>query len=176
MPEALRDVVLLLPAAPLAGLATDVAVHLVLARMLPGGAHVRIQFVAFGAGMAATVALLATALWGHPFAPSDRAGYLCMNAFVFACLGFGLFNVINANVSSLRVRMLREYLAADPEPLPDEALYARYPAAEILSSRLARLEAGGQVHSARGRYHAQAGGVALIGRLFGLLRRLLLRK
>ncbi len=176
MPEALRDVVLLLPAAPLAGLATDVAVHLVLARLLPGGAHVRIQFIAFGVGMALTIALLAAVLWSVPFTAADQAGYLCLNAMIFACLGFGLFNVINANVSSLRVRMLKEYLAADPEPLSDEAMFARYPAAEILASRLARLEAGGQVHTTRGRYHAHAGGVALIGRFFGLLRRLLLRK
>lgn len=176
MPEAARDVVLLLPLIPVAGLAVDVFVHLVLARVLPGGAHVRIQFIAFGAGMAVTVAALAAVLWRQPLAAADRFGYLCLNAIVFACLGFGLFNVINANVSSLRVRMLKEYLALDPRPLPDEAMLRRYPAREILAARLARLEAGGQIHLVDGRYHAHNGGVVLIGRFFGALRRLLLRK
>lgn len=176
MPESPGAAVMLLPLVPAGGLAVDVLVHLVLARLLPGGAHVRIQFIAFGVGMAATVSVLAGVLWGHPFSLADRLGYLCLNATIFACLGFGLFNVINANVSSLRVRMLKEYLALDPAPLPDSAILQRYPAREILSARLARLEAGGQIYRIDGRYHANTGGVVLIGRFFGALRRLLLRK
>ena len=176
MPESLRDIVLLLPLVPVAGLAVDVLVHLILARLLPGGAHVRIQFIAFGAGMALTVATLAIILWRHPFPLADRFGYLCLNAIIYACLGFGLFNVINANVSSLRVRMLKEYLALDPTPLSDADMLRRYPAREILAARLARLEAGGQIHRIGDRYHAHSGGVVLIGRFFGALRRLLLRR
>jgi hypothetical protein len=176
MPESMRTVVMLLPLVPVGGLAVDVLVHLVLARLLPGGAHVRIQFIAFGFAMAATVAVLAAVLWRHPFGTADRLGYLCLNAIIFACLGFGLFNVINANVSSLRVRMLKEYLALDPAPLPDATILQRYPAREILAARLARLEAGGQIYRVGDRYHAHTGGVVLIGRFFGALRRLLLRK
>ena len=176
MPEAARDVVLLLPLVPLAGLAVDVLVHLLLARILPGGAHVRIQFIAFGVGMLATVLILGAVLWRYPFHAVDRVGYLCLNAIIFACLGFGLFNVINANVSSLRVRMLKEYLALDPTPVPDAAILQRYPAREILAARLARLEAGGQIYRVDGRYHAHTGGVVLIGRFFAALRGLLLRK
>lgn len=176
MPEAARDAVLLLPLVPLAGLAVDAFAHVVLARILPGGAHVRIQFAAFAIGLLATVAILAAVLWRLPIRPLDRAGYLLLNAIIFACLGFGLFNVINANVSSLRVRMLKEYLALDPAPLPDAAILRRYPAREILAARLARLEAGGQIYRVNGRYHAHTGGVVLVGRLFSALRGLLLRK
>ncbi len=170
------DVVLFLPLVPLLGLAVDMITHAILARVFPGGAHVRIQFVSFGFGMAVAVATLTCLLWQYPFSAMDRVGYLLLHTMVYSCLGFGLFNVINANVSSLRVRMLKEYLAADPAPLSDAAMFARYPAGEILAARLARLATGEQICVQDGRYYPREGGVALIGRVFAMLRRVLLHK
>lgn len=169
------DVVLCLPLAPVLGFAVDILAHAVLARIFPGGAHVRIQFVSFGLGMAVVAAVLIPLLWQYPFASMDRIGYLLLHTMIYTCLGFGLFNVINANVSSLRVRMLKEYMSADPAPLSDAAMFARYPAGEILAARLARLLAGEQICVKDGRYYPREGGVALIGQFFAVLRRLLLR-
>ncbi len=167
--------VLYLPLAPLTGFATNMLAHIVLARAFRGGAHVRIQFVSIGLGMAVTVIMLTQFLWQHPFSAIDRVGYLLLHALVYLCLGFGLFNVINANVSSLRVRMLKEYLSTDPEPISDAAMFERYPSREILNARLARLMVGGQIVMRNDHYHPLNGGVALIGRFFSALRRLLLR-
>jgi hypothetical protein len=66
--------------------------------------------------------------------------------------------------------MLKEYLARDPAPLSDAELYARYPAADMVSARLARLEAGGQILARDGRYYLKGGGVAIIGAFFAGLR------
>lgn len=168
--------VLYLPLAPLLGFAMDMFAHAALARIFPGGAHVRIQFVSFGLGMAVTAIVLIVLLWQCPLSAVDRIGYLLLHTMGYACLGFGLFNVINANVSSLRVRMLKEYLAVDPVPLSDATMFTRYPAGEILAARLTRLETGGQIYVNNGRYYPREGGVALIGRFFAVLRRLLLRR
>lgn len=170
------DVVLYLPLVPMLGFAVDMFAHMILARIFPGGAHVRIQFMSFGLGMVVVAAVLILLLWQYPFSSMDRIGYLLLHTMVYACLGFGLFNVINANVSSLRVRMLKEYQTADPVPLSDAAMFARYPAGEILAARLARLMTGEQIYVKDGRYYPREGGVALIGRFFATLRWLLLRK
>ncbi len=172
----MSDVVLYLSLAPILGFAVNMLTHAILARVFPGGAHVRIQFASFGIGITVVVVVLMALLWQFPFSPVDRIGYLLLHTMVYTCLGFGLFNVINANVSSLRVRMLKEYLSVDPAPLSDAAMFARYPASEILAARLARLSAGEQIHFKDGRYYPREGGVALIGRFFAALRWLLLRK
>jgi hypothetical protein len=161
--------------APLAGLALDALLQMILVRIVAGDAHVRLQFVAFGTGMILTATLLAGMLWQVALPMADRVGYLALHCAAYACLGFGLFNVINANVSSLRVRMLKEYLANDPVPLPDEAVYRRYPAREILEARLGRLERGGQIEARGGRLYLRGGAVVRIGHFFAALQRLLLR-
>jgi hypothetical protein len=176
MLETMPDAILYLLLAPILGFAVNICSHAAIARVVSGGAHVRIQFLSFGLGMIVTVLGLTYLLWQYPFSSMDRIGYLLLHIMVYFCLGFGLFNVINANVSSLRVRMLKEYQAADPLPLPDAEICARYPAAEILNARLTRLLAGEQIHIENGRYFPRKGGVALIGSFFALLRRLLLRK
>ncbi len=165
-----------LPLVPLLGLVVDMLAHAILARMLAGGAHVRIQFLSFGLGMVVVASLLAVLLWQSPLSPVDRIGYLMLHLMVYFCMGFGLFNVINANVSSLRVRMLKEYLSAEPRALTDAEMFARYPAAEILNARLERLVTGGQIRLQDGRYYPCEGGVALIAAFFSILRRILLRK
>ena len=167
--------IVLLTLAPLAGLAADALLQVILVRIVAGDAHLRLQFVALGAGFVLTVALLVAVLWHAPLTLADQLGYLAMHAIAYLCLGFGLFNVINANVSSLRVRMLKEYLANDPRPLSDEALRRLYPACEILDARLKRLQLGGQIEVRGDRLYGRGGGVVLIGRFFAVLQRLLLR-
>ena len=166
---------MLLLIAPLAGLATNVLLQALLARIVPRGAHLRSQFLSFALGLLVTLLLLLYLLARYPFSEADRIGYLVMHSIAYACLGFCFFNVINANVSSLRVRMLKEYLLHDPECLADAVMYKRYPAAEILAARLARLEAGKQIRMRDGRYYLCGRGVVLIGRFFAAMQRLLLR-
>jgi len=163
-------------AVPLAGLVLDVAAQLVLCRIPMGIGHVRRQFMSFAAGMAA-VAIGMTVLLARRHLPgADLAGYMALHLLTYAFLGFCFFNVINANLGALRVRMLKEYLAQDPEPLADVSLNARYEVGAMLDARLARLMDGRQILLTDGRYRSQPGGVTLIAGIFRRLRRLLLRR
>jgi hypothetical protein len=161
--------------APAAGLAADVVSQAVLSRFASSEANLRVQFISFCAGLLVMAALLFVLLSGSRFGPIDAAGYVMLHVLAYACLGFIFFNLINANISSLRVRMLKEYLARDPAPLSDAELYAKYPAADMVSARLARLEAGGQILARDDRYYLKGGGVAMIAALFAGLRCLLFR-
>jgi hypothetical protein len=162
-------------AIPLVGLMVNALAQLALGRLpLPIG-QVRRQFISFGFGIAATVGLLvAQAHQGRP-SGMDLWGDFLLGTGTYVCLGFCLFNLINANLSSLRVRMLREYLRVSPTPLSDAHLTALYPAGLILDSRLERLGAGGQIIEVGGRYQARDGAVVKIATFFAALRRLLLR-
>lgn len=160
--------------APAAGLAADVVLQAVLSRFAFSEANLRAQFMSFGAGTLVTIAVLLALLSGSRFAPVDKISYGLLHVLAYATFGLIFFNMINANISSLRVRMLKEYLARGPAPLADAELYAKYPAADMVSARLARLEAGGQILVRDGRYYLKGGGVAMIGALFAGLRSLLL--
>ena len=167
----MAEKVLLMLLAPAAGLLVDAAMQAVLATR---AGPIRIQFLSFAAGGVVTITLLLAMLADSPFTGGDKAGYFALHLLIYACYGFCFFNVISANVSSLRVRILKEMLAHDPAPMPNAALSARYSAREMLLSRLARLESGGQIEARSGRYYLRKGGIVLIGRFFAGLRRLLL--
>ena len=161
--------------APAAGLAANVLIHAFLARAATAIGPIRVQFIAFGGGALVMLAILTTLLLRSSFSAADSVGYFISHALIYACFGFCLFNVISANVSSLRVRILKEMLAQDPVPMTDATLSARYSAREMVLARLARLEAGGQIELHGGRYRLRRSGLTLLGRVFAALRRFLLR-
>ena len=171
MPE--KTILLLL--APAAGLFANIVLQAALSRLVIGAGHIRLQFLSFGAGAFLTVIILAAMLFRWPFTAADRAGYLALHILIYACFGFCFFNVISANLSSLRIRILKEMLEQDPVPMGNAALSARYSAHEMLLSRLVRLQSGGQIEARAGRYYLRKSGISLIGKFFGALRRLLLK-
>jgi hypothetical protein len=168
-----REILLLL-LAPAAGLAVDALLQLALARVLALGPR-RLQFVAFAGGGAVAAAILWTMLAGSPFSPADRLGYFALHLLIYACAGFFFFNVISANVSSLRVRILKEMLERHPAPMEEARLAASYSARHILATRLTRLQQGGQVEARDGRFYLRGSGILLIGGPFAALRRFLLK-
>jgi len=163
-----------LTAAPLLGLATDVAMQVILARLPLTVGHLRRQFISFGAGLVVVLAVLWLLLRSLPLGPLDRVGYSVLHLGSYAFGGFCFFNVINLNISSLRIRMLKAYLQQHPRPLADEVLMATCSAAGMLDSRLQRLLDGGQITRSGDRFHPRPGFVTFIGGLFAHLRRLLL--
>lgn len=167
--------VLVLLCAPVVGLAANVLLQALISR-IPAyqDATLRVQFVSFAGGASVTAYVMLAFLWGAPFADADEFGYFALHMLVYGCFGFVFFNMISAHVTSLRVRMMHEYLAHDPTPLLDTDLYARYPASQMVLARLRRLERGGQVDERGGRYYLRAGGVAIIGKFFAGLRRFLI--
>ena len=153
----------------------DVGAQLILARLaLPVG-HIRRQFVSFGVGVVAVVTLLASLLPSRGLDSTDVVGYALLHLLSYTCLGFCFFHVISLNLSSLRVRMLREYFRHHPHPLADEALMARYHVDEMLNARLGRLLSGHQIIVSADRFYSRRGIVTFIARLFEWLRALLLR-
>lgn len=166
---------LVLALAPGLGLLVNIATQVVLGRLpLPIG-HVRRQFVSFGCGFVAAALWLARTLPAGP-GRLDTAGTLALHLWCYTMLGFIFFNVINLNLSSLRIRMLKEYLAVHPQPLPDRVLREKYHPRDMLEARLERLAAGGQIARADGRYFFRPGPVVYIGRFFACLQSFLLRK
>jgi hypothetical protein len=160
--------------APAAGLLVDAALHMLLARVIRGLGPIRIQFLSFAVGGLITVAILAGTLGHSSLTAADKAGLLVLHVLIYACYGFCFFNVVSANVSSLRVRLIKELLAQDPAPIRKEILYSRYSAREMVFSRLKRLESGGQIRAAEGRYYLRRRGIVAISTVFTGLRQLLL--
>jgi hypothetical protein len=158
-----------------AGLGMNLMLQVILVRMVSGSVHVRIQFVSAIMGLVSTVVLLLISLRHFPLGALDRAGYLILHVLIYCCLAFCLFNIVNANVSSLRMRLLREYLRQDPRPISDAAILRQYSARQILETRLLRLTAGRQIELRGGRYYARWGIVSFICWCFGALRWFLLR-
>lgn len=164
----------LLTAAPLLGLALNVAAQLGLCRLRLGVGQVRRQFVSFGCGLLATVLVLALLLPLARLDAWDRTGYLALHGLSYVFLGFIFFNAINLNISSLRIRMLKEYLTQHPRPLSDDLLRQKYNVRDMLTARLERLARGRQIDHRDGRYYVRRGAVVLIGHFFGRLRAFLL--
>jgi hypothetical protein len=160
--------------APAAGLVIDALLHAVLARLAPAAGPIRVQFVSFATGAVVAVVLLGALLAGSPFSTADRIGYFVLHLLIYGSLGSLFFNVISANVSSLRVRILKELLAQDPAPMDSGTLSARYSTRGLVLGRLARLESGGQIEARDGRYYLRKSGLALLAACFVGLRRLLL--
>ena len=167
---------LLLTLAPILGLTVNITAQTVIGRLPLQIGHVRRQFVSFGCG------LIAAALWlGHILPAAglstlDGAGYATLHLLAYAMAGFIFFNVINLNISSLRIRMLKEYLRAHPQTLPDCVLRQKYHVRGMLDARLERLAHGGQIVLRDGRYFCQRSLVVIIGHFFAFLQKFLLRK
>jgi hypothetical protein len=160
--------------APAAGLLIDIALQAILPRLSPHSGPIRLQFISFAAGAGLTLALVIAMLGTSSLTLADRAGYLVLHALIYGCAGFFFFNVISANVSSLRVRIVREMLAKHPTPLADTTLRERYSAREMISMRLERLHRGGQIERREGRYFLRKRGLRVVSGVFTTLRGLLL--
>lgn len=167
---------LVLALAPLLGLAVNIAAQIVISRLPLTIGHVRRQFLSFGCGLAATALWLARSLPAAHLARPDAAGTGALHVLSYALLGFIFFNVINLNISSLRIRMLKEYLRVHPQPLPDAVLREKYHTRGMLDARLERLAGGGQIIWRDGRYYVHRGLVVVIGHFFAFLQKLLLHK
>jgi hypothetical protein len=159
---------------PLGGVLVDLIGQIALSRLPLKIGHVRRQFIAFFAGMIAVSILFGLLRPTRALSPRDELGTFMVCALTYAFLGFVFFNTLNANLSSLRVRLLKELLAREPNGMPAAELFERYGAGEILNTRIERLAAGGQIVQRGDRYYFHPKGVALIGKFFSALRQLLL--
>lgn len=162
--------------APVLGLTVNIAAQIVISRLPLSIGHVRRQFLSFSCGLTVTALLLWHMLRAVDLSLWDEAGYLTLHLLSYAMAGFIFFNIINLNISSLRIRMLKEYLRTYPQPLPSRILREKYHTGGMLDARLERLARGGQLIQRDGRYYFHPSMVVVIGRFFAFLQHFLLRK
>jgi len=162
--------------APLLGLGANVLTQIVISRLPLSIGPVRRQFVSFGIGLATAACWLGYTLQSANLSSSDTLAHAVLHMMSYGMVGFIFFNIINLNISSLRIRMLKEYLRVHPHPLPDHVLREKYHTRGMLDARLERLLQGGQITLRNGRYYFKQSPVAFIGRFFAFLQYFLLRK
>jgi hypothetical protein len=155
--------------APAGGLAVDAATQIVCAhatrRMGPS--------IVAGAllGLAATALCIGLNLDAPSLA--DAVATWIMSVVTYLALAFGYWGFLNLNITSLRIRILREILSGR-DGLPRAALVAGYTDQEFLHRRLERLAAGRQVSYANGRYRLESHTLLFLARFLTLLRIILL--
>jgi hypothetical protein len=162
--------------APFVGIVVDILAHISLSRIDKRGAHVTMQFISIGVGFFITLLTLIFFLNGDDVSLANKIAYGILYIGIYLEFAFILFNVINANVSSLRVRMLKEYFSMGEQGLSDHSLIKKYSASEILEARIQRLTAGEQIYLRENRFYPAKGGVAIIALFFNGLRYILLKR
>lgn len=162
---------LLLVLAPTLGLAVDVLAHLLAIWVLRvPGLHRRMACAA-AAGLAATITVSTFAAEPLNLTAGTARAYLAFNALTFLILAFGYFNLVQMNISSLRLRVANE-LSVVPAGVSAERLLATYGGRAIVDMRLERLTRGGQITLRDGRYHHRLSGVYLIAVAMDTMKRI----
>jgi len=162
-----------LVAAPSVGLAVDVATHLAATWILNlKNLYYRLLFGAFWGGLVA-VGLSVWAAGERGLPVGETIVYALFNGFTFLVLSFGYFNLVQMNLSSLRLRIANE-LNDSPEGITPERLLQMYGAHEIVDQRLARLTRGKQIDQRDGRYFGRMSTVYLISVAMDTTKRLVL--
>jgi hypothetical protein len=139
----------LLTFAPIVGMAANCFVQILCSRLLK--LHIaRALICGFLFGFLFTAILVASN--GPPLASAgELTGLWLTSATTYIALAFGFWAFLNLNMTSLRIRMLREMLHAKRNMTRAELL-DRYSPDEFLRRRLARLERSGQLMIKDGGY------------------------
>ncbi len=156
-------------AAPLAGLAAYCLAQVAGSRLVQGRRPYVTLFAGFGVGMVAVIAVSAVALHFSELSASDSLGLLLLNLMAYGALGFGYFNFVNMNITSLRIRMLQELLARGGR-MSREELLSCYGTDEMIDLRISRLVRGGHLVESGGRLQIGKRSFLLLARVFALLR------
>jgi len=144
---------LLLISAPVLGLACFVAAHLVLTRLITGRGQLPLLAASFLLGLGVVLGVGVGELLGS--APAGEALSLhLVNLGSYCGLGFGYFTFVNLNLASLRIRILKELLAAQGEALSISVVLSRYDTQAVLATRLKRMVSAGQLILEDGRYRS----------------------
>jgi hypothetical protein len=105
-----------------------------------------------------------------PFGESASIGTLSYLAFSFCFWAF-----LNLNLTSLRIRLLRE-LFGQPHGLAIEHLKARYSPEEIVARRIERLQKNGQIITHNGKWALASRTLLIFVYVSTLLRKLIIPK
>jgi hypothetical protein len=152
--------------APLAGLSLNVLIQAGLS-----WASVRLPVsmgLGFLAGLVASGAVAAYALWRSGAEAPDFAALLALDLVTSVGLGFGYLNFVNLNAASIRIRILKEIQEAGG--LSREELARRYDDAQLIEDRIHRLIRERQLLERDGRYVPGVPLMLLAARTIGAMK------
>jgi len=155
--------------APFLALASNIFFHVLLCRMVPSGTLVRHLATAFAAGVFVVIAVSTGAVQSMCADKLDGIGLMVLNVLTYTGLAFGYLNLVNLNVTSLRIRLIRELFDRHPAGISREEIAEIYSAREIVKRRLERLRRSGDLVLEDDRYHIGRRNVLLIARVFDVL-------
>jgi hypothetical protein len=158
--------------APFVGLLADTATHILLCRFLrPRNALLPIG-IGFFAGLGAVTVVDEVLLRHASIASTDWLGYTLFNSVGYAALAFNYFAFVNLNVTSLRVRLVKELIAANGAA-PVDALLHKYDAEVVIDRRLARLTGWRQLRRVEGQFFGDRSAFLILARMLGASKRCL---
>jgi hypothetical protein len=154
---------------PILGLVVDCACHVVVSNCISSGSVVRKLFMGVLAGLVAVAAISAVATSRMGAQGQDRWGLMALNILTYLALAYGYVGYVSMNMTSLRIRVLKEVLECGGG-LPKAQLLARYSGDDVVSSRIRDLISGGYLIDQGGRLHSGKPAVLIIAILWDFMR------
>lgn len=164
---------LLLLVAPLVGVVAFAGTQISCNWILHGQRLLIGFFLGLLLGWCAQLAATAVGLSHPELSWSDRFGRGLVNQFTYLALADGYIHFVNIMICSLRLRVLHELLE-NGEGLSVGGILARYNSKELVAARIQRLRNSGRLDYANGRYYTRFTTLLLLGRLYHLLKIVLL--
>ncbi len=163
------DPYVMLALSPVAGLMVNCLTHVLVTRATGGRRHYPCLAAGFVAGLAATAGVsIEASLAGHS-AQADAVALLAINLLAYIGLAYGYFAFVNLNLTSLRIRILLEMLAAGGVvSRPD--LLSRYNTDNAIAARIERLLSTGHLRKKGDRFYTGRRSLLLIAAVVELLR------
>lgn len=159
--------------AALAGLAADFLGHVISAQFASRPAPAILMGIL--AGLAVTLGVSGFALAKLDADPVDGVAYLGLNLATFLALAYGYFNFVNLNMTSLRIRLLQEFLES-PDGLTRDGVLERYDSRELVRRRIARLTEQGHLARSSDRFLSRRSVLLPIARTLDSLKWIVLRR
>ena len=159
--------------APLIGLAAYTVVHVTYNRLTRGRKLLTGFVIGLLAGWITEIAISLRAVSDGQPAWIDAASLVVVNQLAYLALAYGYVNFVNILMTSLRLRILHELLAAE-NGLTAEEMSQRYNARDLVGTRLRRLTSSNHLRCENGRYYSRFTSLLLIAKFSWMLKSLLL--
>ena len=155
--------------APIFGLASNCALHIMLSRIAAGGKPYTCLRRGVVLGVFVTGALCITVVEKRGDNLLDSIFLIALGLATYLALAYGYFAFVNLNLTSLRIRILQELLS-EPHGLSNHDILARYNARTVVEGRVERLVRQGQVAERDGRIQVVGRSYLFLARLIDALR------
>lgn len=163
------DAYLLLMISPLIALFFNVSVQIISVHITSRVGSAVIS--GFAAGFIADCAVLLNfILSGTVISLND----VCVSLLTYLALSFCFWAFLNLNITSLRIRLMRELLYKQEHGLRTEELLQQYSPQELVRRRIERLARAGQIAEKEGYWKLQSRKLLYFERIFFMLNKLII--